>query len=119
MTVNYQASCHCGAVKLAFEGEEISSALRCNCSLCSRKGAMMTPYTVPPENFTLLAGEEDLGLYQFDTKVAKHFFCKHCGIYTHNMPFRAPTNYRVNLGCIEGLDTTDFEVTVFDGKHLL
>jgi hypothetical protein len=32
---------------------------------------------------------------------------------------RKPGHCRVNLGCIEGLDTSAFEVTVFDGENLL
>ena len=32
---------------------------------------------------------------------------------------RKPGFCRVNLGCIEGLDSSDFEVTLFDGKNLL
>ena len=52
-------------------------------------------------------------------KVAKHYFCNKCGIYTHNEMLRMPGHMRVNLGCIENLDTTDFEVVVLDGKNLL
>jgi hypothetical protein len=30
-----------------------------------------------------------------------------------------PGHMRVNLGCIEGLDISNFEVMVFDGKNEL
>ena len=119
MTQRYHGSCHCGAVKLSFESEPITYGLRCTCSICARKGAMMTPFTVAEEDLEVDADAENLGLYQFDTKVAKHYFCKRCGIYTHNETARFPGQYRVNLGCIEDLDTTDFEVAIFDGKNLL
>ena len=119
MAVKYQASCHCGAIKLNFSSEEINGALRCTCSICSRKGAMMTPFTVPNEELSVTVDGDNLGLYQFDNKVAKHYFCKTCGIYTHNETVRAPGSCRVNLGCIEDLDTSELEVTVFDGKNLL
>ncbi len=119
MTHRYQGSCHCGAVKFSFESEPITSGLRCTCSLCSRKGAMMTPFTVAAEGIEIAADPADLGLYQFDTKVAKHYFCKRCGIYTHNETARFPGQCRINLGCIEDLDTSDFEVAIFDGKNLL
>lgn len=119
MSQSYRASCHCGAVRLSFEAETITQGLRCTCSICSRKGAMMTPEAIPKEAIHLEADQADVGLYQFDSKIAKHYFCKHCGIFTHNETMRVPGHCRVNLGCIEDLDTSDFEVVVFDGKNLL
>ena len=79
----------------------------------------MSPQAIPGEELKIEAQAEDLGLYQFDSKVAKHYFCRRCGIYTHNEMARKPGYCRVNLGCIEELDTSAFEVTVFDGKNLL
>ena len=119
MTQSYQGSCHCGAIKFSYEGEEITKALRCTCSICSRKGAMMTPEVIPEEKLKIEANDEDLGLYQFGEETAKHYFCNKCGIYTFHVPGRFPGNMRVNLGCIEELDSSNFEVTVFDGKNLL
>ena len=46
MSKRYSGSCHCGAVRFSYEGEEIISGLRCNCSICSRKGAMMSPQAI-------------------------------------------------------------------------
>lgn len=119
MSQHYQGSCHCGAVKFSYTGEEIARGLRCNCSICSRKGAMMSSEVIAPEALTIQAEEGTLGLYQFGTKVAKHFFCKQCGIYTFHQTIRKPGHYRVNLGCIEGVDPLTLEADVFDGKHLL
>jgi hypothetical protein len=119
MSHHYQGSCHCGAVKFSYTGEEITRGLRCNCSICSRKGAMMSSEVIAPEALEIQAGEEALGLYQFGDRVARHFFCKNCGIYTFNQTVRKPGHYRVNLGCIEGVDVFLLEADVFDGKHLL
>ncbi len=119
MIKHYEGSCHCGAVKFSFDSEEITRGLRCNCSICSRKGAMMNPGTIDESDLKVEAEPESLGLYQFDSKVAKHYFCRHCGIYTHNETARFPGKYRVNLGCIQDLDTSEFEVDIFDGKNLL
>jgi hypothetical protein len=116
---HYQGSCHCGAVKFSFEGDEITKGLRCNCSLCSRKGAMMTQYAVAPELFKIEAEPEALGLYQFGSKTAKHYFCSRCGIYTFHETARMPGHFRVNLGCIDGVDPFTLEAELFDGKHLL
>ena len=119
MTHHYEGSCHCGAVRFSYDGEEITSGIRCTCSMCSRKGALMCSEVIAPDALKVEAEEGALGLYQFDSKIAKHYFCKNCGIYTHNEMLRFPGHFRVNLGCIEGVDTGKLEVTVFDGKNLL
>ncbi|MCP4077752.1 MAG: GFA family protein [Gammaproteobacteria bacterium] len=119
MSQHYEGSCHCGAVKFSYDGDKIEKGLRCNCSMCSRKGAMMTPETIPIEKLHIEAENGVLGLYQFGAKTAKHFFCKNCGIYPFHETARAPGHYRVNLGCIDKLDTSKFSVDVFDGKNLL
>ena len=112
---SYQGSCHCGAVKFAVQ-TTLSPALRCNCSLCRRKGAVMA--AVAPEHFNLLSGEEYLSLYQFNTRTAKHYFCKTCGIYTFHRPRTNPGIYRVNVGCLEGVDPFALEVGLNDGTVL-
>jgi len=119
MSQHYEGSCHCGAIKFSYDGEEITQGLCCTCSICSRKGAMMSTEAIPAEALKIEANPDDIGLYEFDSKVAKHYFCKNCGIYTHNEMLRIPGHCRVNIGCIEDLDTSGFEVTVFDGKNLL
>ena len=79
----------------------------------------MSSEAFPAENLKIEADENDIGLYQFDSKIAKHYFCKNCGIYTHNETVRMPGHSRVNLGCVEDLDTSELEVVIFDGKNLL
>ena len=78
----------------------------------------MSPFTIAPEQFQIKAGDDALGLYQFDSKVAKHYFCKTCGIYPFHQTLRQPGYYRVNLGCIDEIDTFTLSVDVFDGKSL-
>ena len=115
----YQGSCHCGAVRFSYQGDSVEKGLRCNCSICRRKGAVMSSEIISPEQITIEADEGQLGLYQFDTEVAKHYFCKQCGIYPFHETVRKPGHYRVNLGCIDEIDTFALEVDLFDGKHLL
>ncbi len=109
-------SCHCGTVKFKVL-TAASPAGRCNCSLCRRKGALMSP-SFPAENLEIVSGKEELTLYQFNTRVAKHYFCRHCGIYPFHQTRRDPTQWRVNLGCIEGLDVYSLDAAVFDGSSL-
>lgn len=116
----YRGSCHCGAVRFHFTaGQLIDRGLRCNCSICARKGAMMTPFVVAPDDFHIHAEPGALGLYRFGEGTAKHHFCTRCGIYTFHVTVRVPDHYRVNLGCIEGVDTFALPSDVFDGAHLL
>ena len=35
-------SCHCGKVKLQIKVEDLGRLQRCNCSICKRKGAVMS-----------------------------------------------------------------------------
>ena len=114
----YQGSCHCGAVKFSFESEPIAKGVRCNCSLCSRRGAMMSSEVIAPADFHIEAEDGALGLYQFGAKTARHYFCTRCGIYPFHTTSRIPDHYRANLGCVEGVDTFSLPFDVFDGKHL-
>ncbi len=67
-------------------------------------------------DITFLAGEDALTLYQFNTGVAKHYFCSKCGIYTHHQRRSNTNEYGINAACLEGVSPFDFnDVPVFDG----
>ena len=103
--------CHCGAIEAEIKfPENLEKKLKCNCSLCKRKGAVMS--MVKNEDFKIKKGLDKLSLYQFHTKVAKHFFCSICGIYTHHNPRANPAMTGFNLGCID-------EIDVFELKNIL
>ena len=52
----YRGSCHCGAIRFAFKGpEKIENGLRCNCSICRRKGALMSGFTIAPDEIEIEA----------------------------------------------------------------
>lgn len=115
----YQGSCHCGAVSFEFKANPISSGIRCNCSFCKRKGAVLSPFTLAPNEIEVDAKPGSLGFYQFDTKVAKHYFCNTCGINPFLESMIEPGKFRVNLGCVDEIDTFQIEIKTFDGKNLL
>ncbi len=117
---DYKGQCHCGNIHFSFSTEEpIRKGLRCTCSICARKGAMMSPTVFTPEQLHIQVKDDSLNLYQFGAKTAKHFFCQKCGIYPFHETARAPGHYRVNLGCIDELDTINMPYDVFDGKNQL
>lgn len=119
MSKQYQGTCHCGGVKFSYTGEEIKKGVRCNCSICARKGILMSEELILESELSIEAADDILGLYQFGLKTAKHYFCKNCGIYVFHETARKAEHFRVNLGCIDSIDPFALEVEVFDGKHLL
>ena len=109
------AVCHCGAVQFRLRlSDGVSSARRCDCSLCRMRGAVVVSVRVG--EIVFLQGEENLSLYQFNTKVARHYFCKTCGIYTHHQRRSDPGQFGVNVACIVGMSPFDFpEILVMNG----
>ena len=73
---------------------------------------------VKSENFNIIKGQDKLKIYQFHTKVAKHYFCSNCGIYTHHNTRSDETKMGVNLGGIENIDPLSFVSELADGKKL-
>ncbi|MCP4819721.1 MAG: GFA family protein [Shimia sp.] len=104
--MSHKLSCHCGAVELAVTlSEGLSTARRCDCSFCRRRGAAAV--SVPLDGLRIEKGAGNLTLYQFNTNTAQHFFCKTCGIYTHHRRRSNPNEYGVNLGALEGINPRD------------
>tara|TARA_B100000767_G_C19749059_1_gene529890 strand:+ start:1816 stop:2190 length:375 start_codon:yes stop_codon:yes gene_type:complete len=110
-------NCHCGIVEVEINFPETGfKVIKCNCSICKRKGAIMS--MVKNEDFKITKGEKKLKLYQFHTKVAKHYFCSNCGIYTHHNPRSNPAMTGFNLGCLDEVDTFKLEnVGINDGHN--
>ena len=108
--------CHCGAIEANINvSEDFEKILRCNCSLCKRKGAVMS--MVKNENFKITKGEDKLKIYQFHTKVAKHYFCSVCGIYTHHNPRSNPSMTGFNLGCLDDINTFELKDILINDGH--
>ena len=114
---NYRLSCHCGAVELDLSlPEGLSTARRCDCSFCRRRGAAAV--TAPFDGLKVVRGAENLTMYQWGTKTAQHYFCKTCGIYTHHRRRSNPNEYGVNLGALEGVNPRDLgEIGWVDGVN--
>ena len=115
MKETLSAACHCGAVKLEVQLDNgLGQLIRCNCSLCRMKGAVMAG--VKLDRLKVIEGEEFLTLYQWNTRVAKHYFCNQCGIYTHHQRRSDPTEYALNVACLEGVNALKIQaVPTIDG----
>ena len=78
----------------------------------------MSAFTIAPEEMHIESKENSLSDYQFGSNVAKHYFCNKCGIYTFHESMRKPGHFRVNLGCVNGINTLELPTQIFDGASL-
>jgi hypothetical protein len=108
--------CHCGGVRFTVELPAELRGARCNCSICSMKGVVMV--AAPIEAFEIIAGENLLSVYRFNTMAAKHHFCSRCGIHVYHQRRADPSQVGVSVACLDGVSPYDFaEVPVMDGVN--
>ncbi len=107
--------CHCGRVAFEVDAPAAIEATRCNCSICNMSGFLHL--IVPASDFRLLRGEADLTTYRFNTGVARHRFCKHCGIKAFYVPRSHPDGISVNVNCLDPATVQSVTVTAFDGRN--
>jgi hypothetical protein len=109
----YGGGCHCGRVRFRVTAD-LDRVTDCNCSMCTKKGILHL--IVPREAFELLSGADDLATYTFNTGVAKHHFCRHCGIHSFYVPRSDPDKIDVNARCLDGVDPRALATEPFDGR---
>jgi len=105
--IQHQGGCHCGRVRFEVLAPAVINVSQCNCSICSKSGYI--GMIVPQDRFTLLSGEESLTEYRFDSGVAKHLFCKFCGIKSFYIPRSHPDGGFISgRGLIAGFLSVDW-----------
>ena len=114
----YTGGCHCG--RFAFEASaDLDNVISCNCSICSKRGLMLT--FVSPEQFKLTRGtREELKSYQFNKKVIDHVFCPDCGVEAFasgKRPTDGQAMYAINVRCLEGVELTALQPKLVDGRR--
>jgi hypothetical protein len=72
---------------------------------------------VPATDFELIAGENALSEYRFNTGTARHLFCRHCGVKSWYVPRSNPDGISANAHCLDGVAVRDLEVRPFDGDN--
>ena len=103
MLTTYEGGCHCGRVRFRIEVDLAETVIgECNCSICTKKGILHLP--VAGERMQILRGADDLATYVFNTGIAKHTFCRHCGIHAFYTPRTDPEIYSVNARCLDAFD---------------
>ncbi|MCT8159555.1 GFA family protein [Pseudoruegeria sp. SHC-113] len=116
--MTHKLTCHCGAVELRVTlSDGLNTMRRCDCSFCRRRGAIAA--SAPLDGIEIVKGANHLTLYQWGTGIAKHYFCKTCGIYTHHQRRSNPNEYGVNVGALEGVNPSELgDIPWADGvKH--
>jgi hypothetical protein len=113
---NIEGACHCGTVRFRVRlSDGLQSARRCTCSYCAMRGAVAV--SAAADDLEVVAGQDSLAAYRFNTGVAVHHFCMRCGIYTHHVRRSIPDQLGINVACL-GVSPFDFAaVTVLDGQN--
>lgn len=113
-----QGSCHCGSVKFEVEADPARGASRCNCSVCTKLGALGS--IVKPDAFKLLTPESELGVYEWGAKISKRFFCKACGTHCFGRGHLAEVGgdyVSFSYNAVDGLELSELPVVHWDGRH--
>lgn len=112
--MKYEAACHCGAVAAEVEAPEKIVAHDCNCSICRLCGYLHL--IVPASRFRLVRGTDELTTYRYNSGVARHTFCRVCGVKPFYVPRSNPDGYAVNVRCLSP-QPPELVVEPFDGVN--
>lgn len=107
--------CHCGRVRFEVDTDANVAADDCNCSICRMSGFLHL--LVAKKDFRLLSGTDNLSLYRFNSEIARHYFCRHCGIKSYYVPRSHPHGISVNVNCLDRDGIESITVTPFDGEN--
>jgi hypothetical protein len=116
-TKNFSGGCHCDLVRYDVTAD-LSQVFACNCSICAKRGALWV--FVPPEQFALRAGADELVDYQFNKKAIHHLFCRQCGVgsFSRGRGREGGETMAINVRCLDGVDVASLSPLPFDGRSL-
>jgi len=73
---------------------------------------------VPKSKFRLNErSNEFLSCYTFNTGIAKHLFCKVCGICSFYVPRSNPDGFDINVRCLDKTSIKSLKITPYDGQN--
>ncbi len=114
MTI-HKGGCHCGRIRFEVDAPGDLEVNECNCSICRLTGFLHL--IVRKDDFRLVSGQDDLSTYQFNTGVARHFFCAVCGVKSFYIPRSNPDGYSINARCLDPGTVTSMTIETFDGRN--
>jgi hypothetical protein len=71
---------------------------------------------VPAARFRLLGDPAELAEYRWNTGVARHLFCRTCGIKSFYVPRSNPDGIDVNVHCLDPATIASLRIEPFDGR---
>ena len=126
------ATCHCGATRIELPHTP-EKAGECNCTFCSRTGAVWGYYK--PDEIDITSDSSGK-FYSASSNGNEHHFCANCGMQTWGVspdwssaynsdgtpkgePGAMPTGqiFAVNLRLIDDFDWSSVEVEKMDGRN--
>ncbi len=110
-----EGGCHCGAVRFSVAVPDPPMLTDCNCSVCTKTGFLHL--IVKAAEFTLLRGADMLTDYRFGTGIARHLFCRRCGVKSFYVPRSHPDGFSVNWHALDGVAALKPVITPFDGRN--
>lgn len=113
----YTGGCHCGNVRYEVDMEELTAAMSCNCSICSKRGWLLT--FAPASSFRLLSGADAVTLYHFNNKKIDHLFCSTCGTasYGSGSDTEGDVMMAINVRCLDDVAIDTLQINHVDGKN--
>ena len=115
MKTTYCGSCHCGKVRFEVDAD-LDHVRVCDCSICRRRGALI--HRVEENCLRILTPLEELSLYQWNTGIAKDYFCSVCGILSFRRPRTASGQWGVNVRCLPDVDLSALAIKYVHGSKL-
>ena len=112
--MKYLGGCHCGAIRFEVNAPCDLKVINCNCSICKMTGYWHL--IVLQDQFKLLTGADKMVTYTFNSGIAKHTFCKICGIKPFYTPRSNTDAVDVNVRCLSTKPVT-IEFKAFDGLN--
>lgn len=114
--------CHCGATQFEVTRAP-ESVTDCNCTFCSKRGALHAYYT--PAEFKLTTARDRVATYQWNSYLVHHHHCAICGCPTYSEspdfstgePDFTNPKVGVNARLFEDFDLEAVPVVKLDGRH--
>ena len=73
---------------------------------------------IPAADFKMLTPVNALSEYRFNKRIARHFFCRNCGIYPFHRPRTRPELWGINIRCLERVVIDDLSPDKVHGSKL-
>ncbi len=115
-----RGACHCGAQRFSAPAPE--TVTRCNCSICSKRGALAAYYA--PEAVELSLTPDRLAAYRWGDRMMTYHHCTACGCgvfdevpaWTTDAGEDRPARVILNARLFDDLDLAAVPVRHVDGR---